>query len=435
MCPKAHNNLNPSRDNHNSGKLARIAQLETEIAKIREMEKVQTVLASDLNFNTTVCHNDLRNLVDSNMMPMHRSDIYGNIYEINDAMIHFLGYSREEFLSGRVRWTSITPPEYLHLDERAIGQIKATGVAQPWEKQYICKDGTRKTCLIGVVAADRTGKDCFAVCVDITERKRIESELRASEAKFRMLAEAIPNIVWLAEPDGRVLYHNQRFFEYTGFTREDEHELLWMESVHASDLTPFRKRFVDAASRREPFESECRYRNKSGDYRWHLTRGFPLVSPETGKLVYFGTCTDIDEGKQLQEELRESEVRFNTLANAIPQIVWTAQPGGKIEFFNDRWFEYTGLTDEQSKDDGWQLLIHPDDLPRYMSGWQNALATGDSFEIDFRLKRAVFKGNRGGQTYRWHLCRAVAVRDSDGQIVKWFATWTEIEDQKAAQGK
>ena len=81
------------------------------------------------------------------------------------------------------------------------------------------------------------------------------------------------------------------------------------------------------------------------------------------------------------------------MANAIPQIVWTAKSDGTIDFFNDRWFEYTGLTYEQSTDNGWLLLIHPDDRTQYFEGWRNALATGDSYEVEFRLKRAVETGS------------------------------------------
>ncbi|HEY9775393.1 MAG TPA: PAS domain S-box protein [Planktothrix sp.] len=430
MSPSSREHAKSNGDPQAAAKLARIAQLEAEIANLKKKSSIKSPggIESSNQKRIDASNANLRSFFNSNLIPIFRCDIHGNVYEVNDAMINLLGYSREEFLSGALRWTSITPPEDLHLDEQAIHHIRATGQAPPWEKHYICKDGTRRNLLIGVVAADRTGNDCLAFCIDITDRKRLQAELRASEAKFRMLAEAIPNIVWLGE-GGRVIYHNSRFYEYTGRTREEEDGLLWTKSVHPDDLERVTRIIADATSRREGFEIELRMLSKEGEYRWHLSRGTPLVAGDT--VHYFGTAIDIDDTKQLREELRESEVRFNTLANAIPQIVWTAQPGGRIDFFNDRWLEYTGLTTEQSENDGWQLLIHPDDLDEYMSGWKHALMTGDSFETEFRLKRALFGTNkRGNLAYRWHLCRAVALRDSHGQIIKWFASWTEIEDQK-----
>jgi PAS domain S-box-containing protein len=153
------------------------------------------------------------------------------------------------------------------------------------------------------------------------------------------------------------------------------------------------------------------------------------------EIRWFGTCTDIEHQMQNEATIRKSESKFRTLADAIPQIVWTANPDGQIDFFNHRWFEYTGLTLEQSQREGWQLLIHPDDLDKYMREWRKALMTGDTYEMEFRLKRAVGLGNSKGNPYRWHLGRAVALRGSDGGVVKWFATWTEIEAQKRNEDK
>jgi PAS domain S-box-containing protein len=110
--------------------------------------------------------------------------------------------------------------------------------------------------------------------------------------------------------------------------------------------------------------------------------------------------------------------------------VFTANAAGEIDFFNDRWFEFTGLTLAQSQNDGWQLLIHPDDLDKYMTEWNKALETGDSHEIEFRLRRAVGIKSMKNHVYRSHLARAVALRGTDGEVIKWFATWTEIEGQR-----
>lgn len=213
-------------------------------------------------------------------------------------------------------------------------------------------------------------------------------------------------------------------------SREDDDGRTWMTVLHPDDRRHCMEE-ADLAYRNDTdFNMEIRYRAADGSYRWHLVRAQTIQDPKTGKKLWFGTSTDIDDKKRAVDEIKESEMRFRMLADAIPQIVFTADASGEIDFFNDRWFEYTGLSLAQSQNDGWQLLIHPDDLPKYMEEWRKALLTGDSHEMEFRLRRAVGVKTAKNKAYRWHLGRAVALRGTDGRVIKWFATWTEIEDQR-----
>ena len=184
-----------------------------------------------------------------------------------------------------------------------------------------------------------------------------------------------------------------------------------------------------AAQSGEPFTAEGRLIDKNGHYVWILVRSLPIKDSAGRVTKWFGTSTDINDQKRAEVELRASETSFRTLADAIPHIVWTANSAGEIDFFNHRWIEYTGLTIEQSLNDGWQLLIHPDDLPGYLVEWTHALQTGSTYERSFRLKRALGIKSKSSNPYRRHLGRAVPLRGKDGKIMKWFATWTEIEHQ------
>lgn len=132
------------------------------------------------------------------------------------------------------------------------------------------------------------------------------------------------------------------------------------------------------------------------------------------------------EQKRTLSALRESEERYRYLADAMPQIVWTARPDGYFDYYNQRWFEYTGMTMEQSAGWGWQPVLHPEDAEMCLRRWATSVATGESYQIEHRFKRAA-----DGQ-YRWHLGRAVPMRDEEGQITKWFGTSTDIDDQKRA---
>jgi PAS domain S-box-containing protein len=118
------------------------------------------------------------------------------------------------------------------------------------------------------------------------------------------------------------------------------------------------------------------------------------------------------------------EERYRSLADAMPGIVWTADPAGSLDYYNRRWFEYTGLTPEQSLGWGWQPVLHPEDAERCLKRWARSVKTGENYEIEYRFKRA------SDGSYRWHLGRAVPMRDQAGQIVRWFGTSTDIHDQK-----
>ncbi len=413
--------------------MQKISQLEKAIVQARAAK--QSLADSRIDTHTSFlrspeCEKHLRHFIDSNIVAVKRSNINGDIYEANDACVRLLGYDKEELVSGKIKWTDITPPEYRELEEIAIAQIKATGRATPWEKVLIRKDKKHVPVLIIVTGSDTTGEDCLVFLIDMTDKKNAEARLKASEAQFRLLAEAIPQIVWISDRDGKTHYCNQRFYDLTGLKREEENGFLWLRAIHPDD----RQMFIQEARNSErldlPFEVKGRFRMRSGKYHWSLFRAIPMHDPITKESRWFGTCTDIDDQIKTEELIRKSEAKFRTLADAIPQIVWTANGCGEIDFFNQRWFEYTGLTLEQSLNNGWQLLIHPDDLSRYMSEWRKALMTGDSHEIEFRLKRAVGVGKSKGNSYRWHLGRAVALRGREGHVVKWFATWTEIESQK-----
>lgn len=124
---------------------------------------------------------------------------------------------------------------------------------------------------------------------------------------------------------------------------------------------------------------------------------------------------------------RESEQRFRTLAEAIPEIVWTAQPDGVIDYCNQRWFDYSGLDLEQTASLAWKKAVHPDDAQRSLRRWQHSLTSGEVYEAELRLRSA------SDGAYRWHLSRALPLRDAAGNIVKWFGSSTDIHDQKLAQ--
>ena len=120
----------------------------------------------------------------------------------------------------------------------------------------------------------------------------------------------------------------------------------------------------------------------------------------------------------------QSERHYRFLAEAIPQQIWTATPDGALDYLNRQTFDYFGLSEDELLGWGWQNVVHPDDLPEALERWRRSLATGETYVVEFRLRRA------SDGEYRWHLGRALPMRDPEGRIARWFGTNTDIDDQK-----
>jgi diguanylate cyclase (GGDEF)-like protein/PAS domain S-box-containing protein len=138
----------------------------------------------------------------------------------------------------------------------------------------------------------------------------------------------------------------------------------------------------------------------------------------------------LDRSMALQEDglsaIRERELYFRTMAEGIPEIIWTASPDGATDFSNRKWLDYSGLTVEQSRGAGWTVAVHPDDLEDCSSKWEAAISSAQPYVAEFR-----FRGKDG--IFRWFLARANPIHDAGGKVVKWFGTCTDIEDQKQNQ--
>jgi PAS domain S-box-containing protein len=133
-----------------------------------------------------------------------------------------------------------------------------------------------------------------------------------------------------------------------------------------------------------------------------------------------------DERRRAEQGLRLSETRWHQLADAMPQIVWSAGADGWIDYYNQRWVDYTGAASDLALAREWPAVLHPDDLEGSLTGWRDAVSKGVGYEAALRLRRA------SDGEYRWHLARALPVRDASGEIAKWYGTCTDMQDQMTA---
>ncbi|HLT02401.1 MAG TPA: PAS domain S-box protein [Geminicoccaceae bacterium] len=212
----------------------------------------------------------------------------------------------------------------------------------------------------------------------------------------------------------------EQLFGYSAGEIIGRHVSLLAPSERANEMPQILER-IRRGEKVERFETVRRRKDGS------LVEVSLTVSPirdESGRIIGASKIArDIGERKRAEAALRASEERFRNLANAVPDIVWTADPDGNITFANDRWFEYSGVTPQRDAREWPELVLHPDDRERCLAEWTRARREGVPYEIEARRRR------HDGE-YRWFLIRAVPVRDAEGRITAWYGSSTDIHDRK-----
>ncbi len=259
---------------------------------------------------------------------------------------------------------------------------------------------------------------------DLTDAKRAEDALRDNEERLRTAVSTaqLGTCNW-DYANGEMRGNEQRFRMF-GLDPAMEvipiHRIIAM--LHPEDREQVWPRMIRQIEERGEHAVVYRIVRPDGTLRWisesgRVTARLPDGQPGCVESVLF----DITTHHEAEAAIRESEVRFRTLTDAVPQVIWTNEAEGKATYFNGRWFEYTGLSLEDSTGPGWQAIVHPDDAPASKEKWQQALAAGEIFDTEYRLRRA-------DGAYRWHVGRNVPLKDETGRVLGWFGSATDIED-------
>jgi len=303
----------------------------------------------------------------------------------------------------------------------SIRHVDAVGRAE-----FEVRDGERRAArLVGVIW-------------DVTDRQRLLESLSASEATLRAVLDALPVGVVIADRDGRIVRDNAAHHALWGAPptgappagrvgrRSDTGERI------GEDGWALRRALMDGeVVHGELVEYE---RLDTGERRWMLNHAAPVRDAQGRIDAAVAVEVDVTGHRQAEAALRQSEERFRLLADTMPQIVWTTRPDGYHDYFNERWYEFTGMPrphepggeyDPTGTGQGWnwKTYLHPDDYEPTLATWTRSLATGEPYHVEYRFKR------HDGQ-YRWFIGRALPLRGDDGGIVRWFGTLTDIDDQK-----
>ena len=242
----------------------------------------------------------IRRLVEANIIGIVIWNLEGRIIEANEAFLRMVGYGREDLVSGRVSWREITPDKWRDADEQALAELAATGVCEPFEKEYIRKDGSRVPVLVGPALLEGGRDEGVAFVLDLTERKRAEEKLRQSEAYLAEAQKLSHTGSWAWSPDTRARYWSEECYRILGFDPRDGLPRIeeFIQRIHPDDQPAFRESATRAKHKKLDEEVDYRIVHPGGAVRDIHSTAHPVFSP-TGDLVEFmGTVIDITERKR-----------------------------------------------------------------------------------------------------------------------------------------
>ena len=254
-----------------------------------------------------------------------------------------------------------------------------------------------------------------------------EAALRRSQLHLALALNAagVAGIWEWQVPDDRVV-GNRAFHDLLAPGCSSE-EVAWslddlLGRVHAEDRARVAGEMA-AALGADGLSTE--FRTAGADERWVLVKAGLERGRGDRPERLSGIAVDVTERHTIAAALRDSEARFRAIADSMPQMVWSTRPDGHHDYYNARWYEFTGVPEGSTDGAGWNGMFHPDDQERAWELWRQSLATGEPYEIEYRLR------HRSGD-YRWTLGRALPIRDARGRITRWFGTCTDIDAHKRA---
>ena len=251
----------------------------------------------------------IRRLVDANIIGIFTWHLDGRIFEANDAFLRIVGYDRDDLVAGRLRWTELTAPEWRDCDLRAIEELKMTATAQPYEKEYFRKDGSRVPVLIGVASFEELVNQGVAFVLDLTERKRADEALRESEDLWKAVFENNPTMYLMVDATGIIMSVNAFGAEQLGYSADELIGRPIQNLFHKADRDAARKNILLCLE--QPGRAmtwELRKIRKDGEWRWVRETARAMVIKK--RPVILIVCEDITESRRAAETLREVQTEL-----------------------------------------------------------------------------------------------------------------------------
>jgi PAS domain S-box-containing protein len=372
-----------------------------------------------------------RELVQLSPDAIYVVDAAGLLISTNPAGLKMLRCTAEEAAELNIAETHL--PEDRPAYTQRLQQLQI-GRSFQFERTFLRRDGT--TLPVDVSVSPIRNGLSQAVLRDVSERKQAQEALRRSEFYLSEAEKLSHSGSWAFDVvQGKMIYWSA---ENCRLEHHDPSLPLPSPEEGQRKYPPedwaLLVREVERSIRdHRDFDCELRRFAPDGSMQHIRVVAHPLLSAAGEVVEIIGTCVDITEQweakaalKEAFDKIQRSEDQLRLIIDTIPALAWSTAADGSLEFVNQRWREYAGLSIEQVHGWGWKIAIHPDDLEQLVAAWSAAIACGAPSESEARLRR--FDG-----AYRWFLFRTVPLRDSDGQITKWYGTNTDIEDRKLAE--
>ena len=262
--------------------------------------------------------------------------------------------------------------------------------------------------------------------VDISARIGMERALSRSEQQFRALIRASPQVLYRMNANWTEM---RELFGRGFLSPTDVPRKSWLEHyIPAEDREGVQKVIDRAVESKSIFELEHRVLREDGSVGWTQSRAIPILD-EDGRIAdWFGSAEDVTLHHRAQDALRESENRLRVLVEGVPQLVWRADSGGRWTWSSPQWHRYTGLSELESRDNGWMAAVHPDDRAQVATAWYEG-ATAHFFEVECRIR------NMDQPHYHWFRGRATPILDAESRVVEWLGTFTDVNDLRTLQGR
>jgi PAS domain S-box-containing protein len=258
----------------------------------------------------------------------------------------------------------------------------------------------------------------------LAERRARERQTTAlAEARYRAVGDVVPFGVWSTGADGRLTYMSKSFLDFVGMTLDEFRRDGWRRILGEKALEEMQESWDAAVQLRQPFEYLRTITGADGSKRDILGKSIPILGLGGEVVGYAGINLDVTEQQHAADALRQSERRYRTLMEALPAMIATSDPDGVVLYHNSKWADYTGLSNDELRNDGWRAIMHPHDLPNLQATFQEAQTPPRQFGFDYRLRRS------DGE-YRWHHDVTTPVFDEQGNLSLWISVDLDIDAQK-----
>jgi PAS domain S-box-containing protein len=348
----------------------------------------------------------------------------GRYLAVNDAHERVTGYSGEEVIGRRVEEFEVwETPEHR---KKMIALLDEQGMVSNEEVRFIRRSGEPYTALLSMVRLELGGQKCLISMVsDISDRKKAEEALRASEQRFRSLADQAPLMIGMTDECGKITFLNKTWLEFRGKTLEEEAGWAWVAGLHPADRDRVVAEIESAVGQRLPYSIEYRIQDRLGSYHWLLDTAAPFQGPDGRPQGYIGTAVDITGRKAAEEALKGSEQRYRSLAEAAHDMIYILDEAGRVKYVNS-----FGASQFHRQPEDLVGALQKDLFPPEISQRQNenVRKVFVSSEPLYVEAPSVLSGRP-----LWLGTWLVPLRDQDGQVDSVMGLSRDITERKEAE--